>query len=284
MATGSGVKVNDTILWVEDTGEHDLPVVLCLHSLFLDGRMYDELVAAAAGRYRVVRPDFRGQGRSRGAESDLIDMDTCAADMAGLMDVLELENVNLIVQSAGGDVGFRLVAGQPERFRAFVILGSSARALEGDQLERERQWIAAAGTGGFVGTTLDATMEVMFGRTTLGDPTKQEMLALWRERIAALPLALWPAMNGVIERGDVLPLLPGIPVPSLVFSGDEDVPRPPAWHQEVAEQLPNAKLVRLAQIGHSPILEAPDVVIPEILTFLDDPVVHGSTESDTSSA
>ncbi len=38
------IAVRDTHLFVDDTGEVDLPVVLCLHSLFLDSRMFDDLV------------------------------------------------------------------------------------------------------------------------------------------------------------------------------------------------------------------------------------------------
>lgn len=281
MGTGTGVKLNDTILWVEDTAEPDLPAILCLHSLFLDGRMYDELTAAAAGRYRMVRPDFRGQGKSGCAGTARIDMDTCAADMAALLDTLGLDHVNVVMQSMGGDVGLRLVANDPQRFRSMVILGSSANALEGEQLDRERQWISDAGTRGFVGDTLQATMEVMFGTTTRNDPSKREMIDFWQERIAALPLGLYPAMSGVIERGDVRALLPDIPVPALIFSGHEDIARPPEWHKEMAEALPNAKLVDLPTIGHSPILEDPERVIPEMLAFIDDPVV-GDTGASRS--
>src|SRR5215207_9827332 len=43
----------DGALFVADSGEADLPVVLCLHSLFMDGRMFDAFVQEAAGRYRV---------------------------------------------------------------------------------------------------------------------------------------------------------------------------------------------------------------------------------------
>lgn len=267
-----GVKVNDTMLWVEDTAESDLPAILCLHSLFLDSRMYDELTAAAAGRYRIVRPDFRGQGKSGCAGTARIDMDTCAADMAALLDTLGLDAVNVVMQSMGGDVGLRLVANDPPRFRSMVILGSSANALEGEQLEHERQWINGAGTRGFVDDILQTTMEVMFGSTTRNDPSKREFIDLWQERIAALPLGLFPAMSGVIERGDIRELLPQIPVSALIFSGHEDIARPPQWHREMADALPNARLMHLPSVGHSPILEDPERVIPAILAFIEDPI------------
>src|SRR3954453_11577070 len=80
------VKVRDTHLFVDDTGEADLPVILCLHSLFLDSRMFDGLVEAAAGKFRVIRPEFRGQGRSDLHDVDVITMDENAEDILALMD------------------------------------------------------------------------------------------------------------------------------------------------------------------------------------------------------
>lgn len=274
MGTAKGVQVNDTVLWVDDTGEANLPVVLCLHSLFLDGSMFQGFVDAAAGKYRVVRPDFRGQGKSAPATTDLIHMDTCASDIAALIDKLELSSINVLMQSMGGDVGFRLVARRQELFRSMVILGSSARNEPPDQLEKFRQWVIDACTGGFEGETLQMTMEIMFGKTTRALPEKQEMLEHWRQRIASLPLSLRPAMSGVIERGDARPLLPLIKLPALIFSGEEDLPRPPAWADEVADGLPNSRLIRLEKIGHSPTLEAPELVIPQIVEFLKNPKVR----------
>ena len=99
--------------------------------------------------------------------------------------------------------------------------------------------------------------------------------AVWRSVASPahqhLPKALRPAMSGVMERGSSVPLLPGIKIPVLIFNGEEDLPRPPAWSDEMARELPNAKLIRLTKIGHSPTLEAPDQVLPAIIDFYDNP-------------
>jgi 3-oxoadipate enol-lactonase len=261
------IPVNGTNLFVQDTGEDDLPVVLALHSLFLDGRMFDGFVDAAAGMFRVVRPDFRGQGRSDLDEVPLIHLDTLVEDIIELIDHLGLRDISLLAQSMGGDVGFRLVAARQGLFRRMAIVGSSARSEPTDQLEQFRVWTQNVGEHGFVGETLDETMAIMFGETTRMNPANSEMLALWRDRITAVPRRLQPAMAGVIERESALDLLPQIQIPALIISGDEDLPRPPAWSDEVVDALPNAELIRLTGIGHSPTLEAPDVVLPRILEF-----------------
>lgn len=265
------VLVNGVKLFVDDTGESDLPVVLCLHSLFLDSRMFDGFVERAAGRYRVVRPEFRGQGRSDLGSDDKITMDMNADDMLSLVDHLALKDINVIAQSMGGDVAVRIVARRPELFRSLVMAGSSARNEPDGQREEFLEWIRKAGEQGFINDSLDETMAVMFGVTSHAttDPARRAAVELWRDRINAVPRRLYPAMLGVILRENALPLLPAIECPALIFSGVEDTARPPAWAKEVADGIPNSELITLEKVGHSPTLEVPDLVYPKILEFFD---------------
>lgn len=270
---GRAYAVNGTELWVEDTGEQDLPVILCLHSCFLDNSMFDGLVEAAAGKFRVVRPDFRGQGKSRYHDVDIITMDECADDIAALIDRMALRDINVMAQSMGGDVAFRLIARDQALFRSLIVAGSSACGEPPGQGAQFAQWVVDAGERGFTGEVLELTMAVMFGKTTRANPDKQALVGFWRERIAALPKTLRPAMKGVMHRETSVPLLASIRIPVLIINGEEDMPRPPAWSDEMKRELPNSRLMRLTKIGHSPTLEAPDVVLPAIVDFFTTPRV-----------
>lgn len=265
---GKGIAVRDTILWVEDTGESNLPPMLCLHSLFLDGTMFDGFVERAQGRFRLIRPDFRGQGSSAPATGDIVTMDDCADDMLALIETLNLPPVHLVAASMGGDVAVRMVAERPELFRSLVMMGSSARGEPADQMERFRGLLKEAALTGFVGDYLDILMSIMFGATTRAKPEAQPMLDRWRTRMSLLPHSAWPAMFGVLERPSAVALLPKITVPTLLFSGTDDIARPPDWGQEVADGVKDARFTILDGVGHSPILEVPEIVIPQVLAFL----------------
>jgi 3-oxoadipate enol-lactonase len=267
MSFKGGIRVNDTTLWTEDSGEKDLASVLCLHSLFLDRRMFYDFRERAEGRFRTILVDFRGQGKSAPSSAPIVDMDSNASDMLKLLDELGIDRTGVLAQSMGGDVAIRMFSRRPELFTSLALAGSSARNEPADQLESFRDWVDSACTSGFVGETLDFTMRIMFGETTRTNPSKSAMLDLWRARISELPLSLHPAMSGVIERTDARPYLPLIKSPVLVISGEEDMPRPPAWAREVVDGLLNAELLYLEKIGHSPTLEAPDVVLPRIIDF-----------------
>jgi 3-oxoadipate enol-lactonase len=272
------LEVRNGALFVEDTGEPDLPVVLALHSLFLDGRMFDRFVADTAGRFRVVRPDHRGQGRSARVDGPIVTVDECAEDVEALVEAMDLGPVHLLLSSMGGDVGLRFAAKRGELVRSVVVTGSSACAEPEDQLVRFREFVQDFDRRGFMDDLLDLLVEVMFGETTRNDPAKADLVERYRREFAALPRDLTPAFLGVIERASVVHLLPKITAPTLIVSGAEDMPRPPAWADEMHEHLPNSKLWRLPAIGHSPLLEAPELVNPRTLAFFEQ-VERGATSA-----
>ncbi len=254
-------------LFVADTGEDDLPAVLCLHSLFLDGTMFDDLVAAAAGRFRMVRPDFRGQGASPAA-AGTVTMDQCADDVLAVLDALGLAKVHVVAQSMGGDVAVRVAARRPDAVDRMVLLGSSAREEPPEHLEAFRPIADEVSRRGFVDELLETTTQIMFGETCRTDPARADLVRRWRAHFAALSPALAHAIRGVVERPTAVPLLPDIPAATLVVSGGEDGARPPAWSQQLVDGIPDAQLWSLPTTGHSVILEQPDLVVPRVLGFL----------------
>lgn len=256
-------------LHVVDSGETDLPAVLCLHSLFLDHTMFDALAQALAGRFRVVRPDFRGQGASPAAD-DTVTMDECADDILEVVDRLGLTRVSLVAQSMGGDVGVRVAARRPELVERLVMLGSSVRAEPADQLEAFRPIADEVARSGFQGDLLEMIMQIMLGETCRNDPERADLVASARQGFAALPTSLVHAVRGVVERESAVDLLGSVTAKTLVVSGGEDIARPPEWSQEVVDGIADAELWSLPAVGHSVILEQPDLVIARIDDFLSD--------------
>ena len=253
---------------VLDTGEADLSTVVCLHSLFLDPRMFDGLVEVAAGRFRLVRPTFRGQGDGVGGVDEPVTMEACADDVIELVEGLGVGAMSVVAQSMGADVAVRVASRRPDLVRAMVVLGGSARAEPPENIAAFSPLADEVERHGFTGDILETTMGIMFGETSRADPVRRPVVQLWRERIAALDPRLCHAIRGVVQRSDAVGLLPGIAAPTLVVSGTEDVARPPAWSDQLVDGLPDATLWRLEGVGHSPVLEVPDLVLPRVLEFI----------------
>ncbi len=266
---GTVLELNGSTIYVVDSGEADLPTLLCLHSLWFDHSMFDRLAVEAKGRFRVVRPDFRGQGRSGRSAGRSIEIETCSRDVEALCDTLALRDVHIAGQSMGGDVAWQILRRRPGLVRSLTLMGSSAREEPADQRVWAERWILESQTLGIGGDRAVFLMEALFGRTTLADPARQPMLRHWRTFMEGVGVSGLSPMIGVVERPGVLDLLPSIDTPTLVLSGTEDRVRPPGWSQEVVDLMPNAALVRLGSCGHSPILEVPDQVIPLLFAHID---------------
>ena len=83
--------------------------------------MWAPLAADLARDHRVVVPDLRGLGLSSRPAGGY-DKKTQAGDVAGLLDALAIDRVDLVTHDIGNMVGFAFAAQHPERVTSFVIM------------------------------------------------------------------------------------------------------------------------------------------------------------------
>ena len=84
-------------------------------------------------------------------------------------------------------------------------------------------------------------------------------------------------VGGVIGRAAIIDKLKYIRCPTLVLTGDEDHTTPPAQAERIVSQIAGARLVRLANCGHSSAIEAPEAVNHAIAEFLASVDTAGTT-------
>jgi 3-oxoadipate enol-lactonase len=253
-----------------DTGEQDLPTVVCLHSLFLDPSSFDGLVEAGRGRFRFLRPTFPGQGARTEEATATISMDDCAKDVLATLEAAGISSYSLLGQSMGGDVAVRIAASHPEAVEALVLVGSSARAEPEEQRAAFGAVCDQMEAAGFDEGLRQVVLDIMLGVTTREDPAKAPLVEEFRQQITSLPAGLCHAARGVVEREDASDLLETITAPTLVINGTDDFARPPEWSADVVRRVRGARHVQLEGVGHSPTQEAPEVVLPLILDFLEE--------------
>lgn len=75
-------------------------------------------------RFRVVAPDMLGFGYSERPEDGQYNLDRWVEHAVGVMDALDLEQVNLVGNSFGGAVALALAIRHPERVRRLALMGS----------------------------------------------------------------------------------------------------------------------------------------------------------------
>lgn len=112
------------------------PVICILPSLARSGRDYDEVAArlAAAG-FRVLRPEPRGVGLSRGPMEKL-DLHDFAADVAAVLDHEATGPVVIVGHAWGSQPARTLAADRPDLVRGIVMAAASAGKLPPGSTEK----------------------------------------------------------------------------------------------------------------------------------------------------
>jgi pimeloyl-ACP methyl ester carboxylesterase len=113
------VVTNGTQIYVRAGGEG--PAVLLLHGYGETGDMWAPLAARLARNHKVIVPDLRGLGLSSRPAGGY-DKKTQAEDMAGLLDALKIDKVDLVTHDIGNMVGYAFAAQHPDRVKKFVII------------------------------------------------------------------------------------------------------------------------------------------------------------------
>lgn len=227
--------------------------------------------------HRVVAPDLPGFGLSSPVEP-VRPLGMRAAELlVRWLDGIGVERFDLVGTSLGGLLALRMAQRWPERLGRLVLLSSAG-------LGRFIPWpVRVATLPGVGGVALRPTprgTRWLFERylTTVRDTMSAAECEALIESIytseqvtgAAFVTRALRAFAGLGGQREVLASdeLRRLRLPVLVCWGDQDRFFPLRHGMRAAEQIPGARLVRLAPAGHSPNWEAPDAFLGALLPFL----------------
>lgn len=235
------------------------PTVLLLHSTVCDRRMWDSQVPAlVAAGYRAVRADLRGFGESSAPDRPYDD----AADVVGVLDRVGAGRAAVVAASGGGTVGLEVAARWPARVTALVLV---ATALAGHERSPELRAFGAREDELLDAGDVAAATELNVA-TWLGPHADDAVRAKVREmqrRAFEVQLA-----SPEVEPIRVDHRVSDVTAPTLLLSGDHDLPDFRRIARELAGRLPGARHVALDWAGHLPSMERPDVFNELLVDFL----------------
>ena len=241
------------------------PWVTLSHSLTTDLSLWDELAAALAPSFSVLRYDTRGHGQSS-APVGAYGFDQLAADVTGLLDVLDVESTHFLGLSMGGMIGQHLALAAPQRLDKLVIASSTSLVppAAGSLWDERIAMVRAQGCAAMVDSTL--------GRWFTPDFRAARPDAMQRigKLIAATPAAGYIGCAGAIRRLDVTAQLAAIAAPTLVIVGADDPGTPPAMSEVIASAIPGARLEIIPSASHLCCIEQPEIFNRLVRDFLED--------------
>lgn len=229
----------DGRIYFEESGPADAPVLVLSHSLGSDVSLWDSQVAVWNDRFRVVRYDHRGHGRSA-APPFPWSLDDFGRDLLRLLEHLSLDRTHFAGVSLGGMVGLWLAQNGPERLNRLVVANTSAWTEDPTLLEGRIRLVESEGTGAIVGDVLDRWFTPAFHRD------RSEVVERFRKGVLATSSESYAATSRAICKLDLREGLSTMDTPTLVVTGAEDRATPPAWGEAIAGAIPGARLHELA--------------------------------------
>lgn len=143
-------RYEDKQIYYEESGEGS-PLIL-LHGNTSCGKMFDPIVPVFAAKYRVIVPDFLGNGRSERIEKWPSDLwFDWAKQVKALCNHLGLKKVKLIGSSGGALAAINVALEYPELVESFIADSFEGLKADHEITEQIRNGRAQAKTfGGFV--------------------------------------------------------------------------------------------------------------------------------------
>jgi pimeloyl-ACP methyl ester carboxylesterase len=257
------VEVNGAGLYYETAGTGD-PVVL-LHAFMLDGRMWDDQFEILAERFRVIRYDARGFGRSALPSPDA--PYSHVDDLAALLAKLDAPAPHLVGASMGGRFALDYTVTHPDRVRSVVVIDT---VLSGWQWSPE--WLASyapivqAGRRGDV-----AAAKRLWLDHPVFAPARERPEVAARLKTMVDDYSGWHLTHRNGERPVAPPAvqqLARIAAPSLIVVGSRDLPEFQRIAEYVERGVARGTRTTIAGAGHVANMEAPDAVTRAVREFL----------------
>jgi 3-oxoadipate enol-lactonase len=255
-ATAQGTR-----LFYRLDGPVSAPVVALVNSLGMDLHMWEPQVPRLAERFRVLRFDTRGHGRSEVPPSPYT-LPQLGGDLVALFNTLGIPQAHICGLSLGGMVALWLGIFSPERVGRVVLANTAAR------IGTEASWderILAIENGGMA-----AIRDMVVGRfLSLPFRRRDPQVAEWVGGILeATPPDGYIGACRALAEADLRGVVERVEAPCLVIGSSLDEATPPAQAQELAALLKTSRLALLEDAAHLSNVEQAEAFTDLLLSFL----------------
>lgn len=253
-----------TGLFYADQGQG--PAVICLPGLTRNGADFGFVAPHLTG-LRLIRPDYRGRGRSDWADPATYTVPHESADVLALMDHLDLPRAAILGTSRGGLIAMALAATAKDRLSA-VALNDIGPEIAPEGLAYIAQYIGRNPPQTSLAEAAAARARAMAGFE--GVPPARwlaEAQALFEERPEGLVNRYDPALREAMLAGlaqpqpDLWPLfdaLAGLPL-ALIHAVNSNL-LTAATVAEMARRRPDMILAEVPGRAHVPFLDEPEAL------------------------
>jgi pimeloyl-ACP methyl ester carboxylesterase len=258
------LNVGDAVISYDVTGR-GLTVVF-IHGWTQNKSIWDDQVPVFSKRYRVVRYDSPGYGKSTGFSDESAE----PMDLLILLEALRIDHAYIVGLSRGGEVALRFAAAYPQKVDGLVLYGAGHPSVP---VPPEIVQVFGSLPG----------IAKQYGLDSVGKLVLSSDLA-WvppgRNDITERYRRLWASYAGkdLLDphpESGLVPMpnttwLSTLRVPTLVINGDHDLPFIAAAADTFAHRIPNVKKVVIPNGGHGAHFAQPTTFNGALLDFFNE--------------
>ena len=253
-------QLPDVRLHYRIDGDAASPPLLLSNSLGTSFEMWEPQMAALAARFRVVRYDSRGHGRSEVTPGPYT-IAMLAQDAAGLLDALSIARAHFCGLSMGGMVGMWLGVNAPARVDRLVLANTGAKIGTAEMWNARIDAVRQGGTAAVAGSVLKRWLSPQL----LEQPTP--LIVQLRRTFEATTTEGYVASCAAVRDMDQRQSLHRIRAPTLVIAGADDSVTTPSDLHFIADEIRGARYVEL-HASHLSNIQAAPAFTQALLQFL----------------
>jgi pimeloyl-ACP methyl ester carboxylesterase len=205
--------------------------------------------------HRVLAPDLPGHGKSEGIGEQSID--SYAQVLADWLQEIGIKKAVFVGHSMGGAIGQSLALNHPKLVHGLVLVSTGpVLPVNQDLLEK----ISSPATSS---AALDLITKWSYSRET--DP---KLIQQAREQMGAIRPTVIYGDFVACNHFNSTDRLSEIITPTLILCGDGDKMTPIHLSKQLNENIPNASLTLIPDAGHMVMIEQPERVAKEVMSFL----------------
>lgn len=220
------------------TGPDSAPVLVFSNSLGSNFSMWDPQVTALATKFRILRYDTRGHGRSSVTPGPYT-IELLSNDVLHLLDALRLNRVHFCGLSMGGQTGTWLGIHAAKRLHKLILCNTGATIGTTDSWKIRIDAVLARGTNDVSAAILSRWFTAPFAAK------HPDAIEKAKAMIESTDPFGYTANCAAVRDYDSRAELSSISVPTLVISGTHDLATPAADGRFLADRIPGARFLEL---------------------------------------
>ena len=241
-------------------GDHDAPALLLLNSLGTSLEMWNDQLPELRRRFKVIRYDVRGHGRSSLSDADHYEMATLGGDALAVLDAARIPVAHWCGVSLGGMTAMWAAVHRPERVARLALCNTSAHMPPPSLWQSRIELVERQGMAAIADSVVQRWFTAEF-RAASPDHVERirQMLLTQAPRGYA---AACRAIRDMDQREEVS----RIAAPTLIIGGSKD-PATPVEHSSLLHARISGSRFKLLDAAHLSNVERPTEFCTAILEF-----------------